>query len=163
MRIGVLSDTHNRLKQTRLATQRLLDEGAKYLLHAGDIGQNVLDFLERLPVRTIAVLGNTDMSLNVEYCRNVIVQKEPYYFSLGSKTFKLMHHPYYLTPDSDIVVYGHLHRFECQKAKSLFLNPGEVCAREKPRIECAMLDTVNMSVEYHYYEQERWKKEEICP
>ena len=56
-------------------------------------------------------------------------------------TFKLMHLPYHLTPDSDVIIFGHTHIFECDyKNKTLFLNPGEVCAREKPLIECLQLE-----------------------
>ena len=52
-----------------------------------------------------------------------------------------MHLPYHLTPDSDVIIFGHTHIFECDyKNKTLFLNPGEVCAREKPLIECLQLE-----------------------
>jgi predicted phosphodiesterase len=52
-----------------------------------------------------------------------------------------MHLPYHLTPDSDVIIFGHTHIFESDyKNKTLFLNPGEVCAREKPLIECLQLE-----------------------
>jgi predicted phosphodiesterase len=77
-----------------------------------------------------------------------------------------MHLPYHLTPDSDIVIFGHTHEFECDyKNKTLFLNPGEVCAREKPLIECAKLEiNENEYIITRYYKninEENFKKEEI--
>ena len=53
-----------------------------------------------------------------------------------------MHLPYHLIPDVDIVIFGHTHIFEKKdyKNKTLFINPGEVCAREKPLIECVKLE-----------------------
>jgi predicted phosphodiesterase len=72
-----------------------------------------------------------------------------------------MHHPYFLTPDCDVVIYGHLHKFECEKRKALFLNPGEICAREKPLIESALLDTKTLEVEYVYKDSD-WKIKRVC-
>ena len=43
--------------------------------------------------------------------------------------------------DADIVVFGHTHIFENDyKNNTLFVNPGEVCAREKPLMECVQLE-----------------------
>jgi putative phosphoesterase len=160
--IGVISDTHDKLELTQRIVEYLLSHNISHLIHAGDIGQRVADYLARLPIKTVAVYGNTDTALHAPG-GNLILQKQPYYFKIGSTTFKLMHQPYFLTPDSDVVIYGHLHTFECKKAKSLFLNPGEVCAREKPRSECALLDPKTLAVEYHYYENEQFFSEKVCP
>ena len=161
MKIGIISDTHNKVANTQEAVAKLQEEGISYLIHAGDIGQDVLDFLDSLNITTIAVYGNTDTGLDAEGLQKVRLYKQPYYFKIGKTTFKLMHQPYFLTPDSDVVIFGHLHTFSCEKAKSLFINPGEVCAREKPRIECALLDLDTMRVMY-LYKEKTWKSEEVC-
>ncbi len=159
MKIGIISDTHNTLGNTKEAVEQLLANHISYLIHAGDIGQDVLDYLDTIEIPTIAVYGNTDRGLRSP--KRVILQKPPYYFKIGNITMKLMHEPYYLTPDSDIIIYGHLHRFECKKAKSLYINPGEVCAREKPRIECALLDLDTMAATY-LYKEHHWRNEKVC-
>ena len=159
MNIGIISDTHNKLSNTKEAVKQLLNKQIAYLIHAGDIGEDVLNYLDSLEIPTIAVYGNTDRSLQPP--KRVILQKPPYYFKIGSTTFKLMHEPYYLTPDSDIIIYGHLHKFECQRAKSLYINPGEVCAREKPIIECALLDLDTMVVTY-LYKEHKWNSKKVC-
>ena len=160
--IGIISDTHDKLEQTQKMVEYLRGLGISYLIHAGDIGQSVANYLAALPIKTVAVYGNTDTSLQ-NPGGNLILQKQPYYFKIGSTTFKLMHQPWFLSPDSDVIIYGHLHKFECQKAKSLFLNPGEVCAREKPRSECATLDLQSLAVEYHYYENDQFFTQKVCP
>ena len=77
----------------------------------------------------------------VDLTSNYNIKQEPYYFKIKDTTFKLMHLPYYLTPDSDVVIFGHTHIFECDyKNNTLYINPGEVCAREKPSIECVQLE-----------------------
>ncbi len=163
MKIGIISDTHNRLAYTKEAIDKLLSHDVAYLLHAGDIGQKVLDYLDILDIPTVAVFGNTDRGL--QPAKRVNLQKAPYYFKIKNTTFKLMHEPYYLTPDSDIIIYGHLHKFECKKAKSLYINPGEVCAREKPLIEMALLDLSNKNLYYFNKElgSSNWSQKRVCP
>jgi predicted phosphodiesterase len=43
MKIGVLSDTHNHLRETRRALDLLVQHGATHLVHCGDAGQDVVD------------------------------------------------------------------------------------------------------------------------
>ena len=76
-----------------------------------------------------------------------------------------MHLPYYLSPDSDVVIFGHTHMFEQEyKNKTLFVNPGEVCAREKPLIECVQLEiNENEYIISRYFKkinEKNFKKEE---
>lgn len=77
-----------------------------------------------------------------------------------------MHLPFYLTGDSDIVIFGHTHIFESDyKNGTLFLNPGEVCAREKPLAECVLLEIKENEYIINYYSKDinknELKKEEI--
>ena len=63
-----------------------------------------------------------------------------------------MHLPFYMSPDADIVIFGHTHTFECDfKNNTLFLNPGEACARNKPLMEFVMLDIDNNNYNVIYY------------
>jgi predicted phosphodiesterase len=77
-----------------------------------------------------------------------------------------MHLPFYLNGQSDVVIYGHTHYFEHEYTnKTLFLNPGELCARNKPLIECVLLEINENEYIIHYYsrhiEQEDFEKKEI--
>lgn len=59
MIIGILSDTHGDVDMTRRAVKLLLDRGAEYLIHCGDVGgEAVLDQMAGTP--GAFVFGNND-------------------------------------------------------------------------------------------------------
>ena len=141
MKIGILSDSHLKSDYTKEVIDFLKEINSEYLVHAGDLCiEKNLKLLEESELKYIAVFGNNDRYL-VDLTSNYNIKQEPYYFKIKDTTFKLMHLPYYLTPDSDVVIFGHTHIFECDyKNNTLYINPGEVCAREKPSIECVQLE-----------------------
>ena len=141
MKIGILSDSHLKSDYTKEVIDFLKEIKSDYLVHAGDLCvEKNLKLLEESELKYIAVFGNNDRYL-VDLTSNYNIKQEPYYFKIKDTTFKLMHLPYYLTPDSDVVIFGHTHIFECDyKNNTLYINPGEVCAREKPLIECVQLE-----------------------
>jgi putative phosphoesterase len=144
MKIGILSDTHSKVNKARKALDFLIENGAEFIIHAGDIVEReILELLANCNKRYVAVYGNNDAHL-VHYHNNYNLVQEPYYFKLADTTFKLMHLPFYLTPDAEVIIFGHTHLFEVEyKGSSLYINPGEVCARNKPLSECAMLSVEN--------------------
>lgn len=141
MKIGVLSDSHLKSDYTKDVIDFLKSEGCEYLIHAGDLCiEKNLELLEKSDLKYIAVFGNNDRNL-FELSSSYNIKQEPYYFKIKDIKFKLMHLPYYLTSDADVVIFGHTHVFENDyKNNTLFVNPGEVCAREKPLIECVQLE-----------------------
>lgn len=141
MKIGILSDSHLKSDYTKEVIDFLKEIKSDYLVHTGDlcIEKNLL-LLEESELKYVAVFGNNDRNL-LNLTSSYNIKQEPYYFKIKDITFKLMHLPYYLSPDSEVVIFGHTHVFECDyKNKTLFINPGEVCAREKPLIECVQLE-----------------------
>ncbi len=141
MKIGIISDTHTKVKKAARAIDALIADGAEFMLHAGDIVDvEVLRLLHESGLRYEAVYGNNDAHLSMFHEQFNLVQ-EPYYFKLADTKFKLMHLPFYMTPDTDIIIFGHTHEFSLQFVNNtLFLNSGEVCARNKPLSEWAMLE-----------------------
>lgn len=141
MKIGILSDSHKKSDYTKEVIELLKELNSEYLVHAGDLCiEKNLKLLKKSKLKYVAVFGNNDKDLlNLESEYNI--KQEPYYFQIKDIKFKLMHLPYYMAPDSQIVISGHTHMFECEyKNKTLYINPGEVCAREKPLIECVQLE-----------------------
>lgn len=141
MKIGLLSDTHTKKGRSQKIIDHLKGEGAEFLIHAGDIVKpEILEQLKASGLRYIAVYGNNDAALH-EYHNKYNLVQEPHYFKLSGVKFKLMHLPFYMSADAEVVIFGHTHVFECDfKTKTLFLNPGEACARDKPYSSCAMLE-----------------------
>lgn len=64
MKIGILSDTHNHLPETRRALDLLLKHNAGHLVHCGDAGEDVMDLLSATclehNLRAHVALGNCD-------------------------------------------------------------------------------------------------------
>lgn len=142
MRIGIMSDTHKKLGRAKKAVDLLIQKGAEFIVHAGDIVRvELLEYLEEKNIRYVAVLGNNDYHLYDAVDKFNLVT-EPYYFKLANKTWKLMHYPKYMFPlDTDIIVYGHTHDVDITfNGKNLILNPGEVCARDHGFSTCMTLD-----------------------
>lgn len=59
MRLGILSDTHDRAPAMKAAVALLQEHQAQYLIHCGDIGsEHMLDYLAGLP--SAFIFGNND-------------------------------------------------------------------------------------------------------
>ena len=140
MKIGVLSDPHRRSDLQQEAIEKLKSEGAEVLLHAGDLClEENLRQLEESGLPYAAVFGNNDRSL-LPLASRYRIRPEPWHFKVGTLKVKMMHLPYHMSPDADLIVYGHTHRFAAEVQNgTLFLNPGEICAREKPLSEAALI------------------------
>ena len=162
MKIGILSDTHKKLGRAKKVIDLLVENGAEYFIHAGDICEvEVLRYLVEKKLPYVAVYGNNDSNM-VQYHDEFNLVQEPHLFKIQDVTFKLMHLPYYMSPETDIVVFGHTHTFECDfKNGTLFINPGEACARNKPISECVMLsvekDSFKIEAFYRELKTDEWK------
>jgi len=157
MKIAILSDSHRKTTLTLQAIEMLKSKGAQYLLHAGDLEiQENLDILKNSGLPYVSVFGNNDSNL-IQYSNHYNINQEPYYFKIKEGTFKLMHIPNYLTPDSDVVIFGHTHNFYQEyNNNTLFINPGEVCARNKDLTQCVLLEIQEDKyiIEYNYKKPE---------
>lgn len=125
MRIGLISDTHGKLRPQVFEVFSDVD----LIMHAGDIGPlNIITELEALaPVH--AVLGNTDswelqprvkemVELELEGKRILLVHGH----QIGAPTAERLTTSY---PSADIIVYGHTHRPRVDDVKGrLVINPG---------------------------------------
>jgi uncharacterized protein len=160
LKVAVLSDSHNKVDLTKEAIDFLKSQGAQYLVHAGDLClRENLELLKESTLPYVCVYGNNDSSL-VRLSNEYKIENEPYFFKIEDIKFKLMHLPFYLNADSDVVIFGHTHIFESEyKEGTLFLNPGEICAREKPLSECVLLEINPNEYIINYYSRNINKKE----
>jgi len=154
MKIGIISDTHSKVQRAKESLDLLLENGAEFIIHAGDIGEyETLELLKNCGKRYVCVYGNNDAHLAPYHNKFNLVQ-EPHYFKLADTKFKLMHLPFYMTPDTEVVLFGHTHEFQSEFIEgTLFLNPGESCARNKPFSECVMLEVKKKKFEVTYYKK----------
>lgn len=167
MKIGIISDSHKKVGLTNDAIEFLKNENAEYLVHAGDLViEDNLKLLKNSGLPYISVFGNNDAGL-LHLSQKYSIKKEPYYFMIEGYKFKLMHLPFYMSgDDADVIIYGHLHEFEHEfKNGKLFLNPGELCARNKPISEFVLLEISDSEYIINYYfknkNEKNYKKDEI--
>jgi uncharacterized protein len=125
MRIGLISDTHGKLRREVFDLFADVD----IILHAGDVGPpSIVTELESIaPVH--AVLGNTDswelrprvremVELELEGFRILVIHGH----QLGSPTADRLRAAY---PRADIIVYGHTHRQRVDRVDGMMVvNPG---------------------------------------
>ncbi|HEY2851292.1 MAG TPA: metallophosphoesterase family protein [Gemmatimonadaceae bacterium] len=121
-RIGLISDTHG------LVRPDVFDalQGVELILHAGDVGDGVLEELETIaPVS--AVYGNTDPTDDARLAQviertidNVRVHVS-HGHELGSPTPERLLAKY----EADVIVYGHTHQQKVVESDGrLVVNPG---------------------------------------
>ena len=160
MKIGILSDSHRKTTLHKEALEYLLLQGVEYLLHAGDIMlEEHLQMLEETNLPYACVYGNNDTAL-ISLHGKYNIFKEPYYLKIEDLKVKIMHLPYFMSADADMVVSGHTHVFEASlNSGTLFINSGEVCAREKPLTECAVVEVRDGNFDVTHYFRELNKKD----
>ncbi len=119
IRIGLISDTHGLMRQQALSVLR----GSDFIVHAGDIGEGVLDPLAIIAPVT-AVRGNNDRA---PWAANI---HETETLRFGEITLHALHDLSHLAIDPgaagvDVVVSGHSHKpkIECRSGV-LYVNPG---------------------------------------
>lgn len=126
MRLGIISDTHGRVRAEVHDVFKEVD----LILHAGDVGgEEVLTELALLAPVT-AVYGNTDASelrrrlpqvaeLSLDGFRFVVTHGDQF----GSPTPEVLKRAY---PEADVIVYGHTHQALIRDLHdfSVVLNPG---------------------------------------
>jgi len=152
LKIGIISDSHRKPGRANRALKLLMDSGAEHFIHAGDIvDEEMLKHLQSSKLPYTAVFGNNDRHL-WQLREKYNLHTEPYYFELSGLKFKLMHIPVYLVPDVDVIIFGHTHtKYINHSGKALFINPGEVCARNKDISECVMLEVLSEKFITTYY------------
>ena len=126
MRLGIISDTHGKLRPEVLDAFAEVDQ----ILHGGDVGPvELLYQLARLaPV--IAVYGNVDGLEVRKRCPQVarleldgFIVVVTHGDQFGSPTPGILHREF---PDAEIIVYGHTHeaRLELVDRTVTVMNPG---------------------------------------
>jgi len=120
--IGLISDTHGLVRPSVFDALA----GVELILHAGDVGEGVLEELRGIaPVR--AVFGNTDPMDDLELMSSIEMEHEgvrihvSHGHELGSPTPQKLLAQY----GADVIVYGHTHKQLVVNADQRWVvNPG---------------------------------------
>jgi putative phosphoesterase len=125
--VGLISDTHGLVRASVFDALA----GVELILHAGDVGEGVLEELEAIaPVR--AVFGNTDPPGDPRLAESLELEIDgvrihvSHGHELGAPTPQKLLAAY----AADVIVYGHTHRqLVTRVGGTLVVNPGAAGAR----------------------------------
>jgi putative phosphoesterase len=157
MRIGIVSDTHNHLRNVHRIVDLFAKAEVERVVHTGDITQaKTLEPFASLAAPFHGVYGNNDLereSLESAATRlGLRLSEPPLHLEWANRRIVVVHDPRDLTDErlaaSDVALHGHDHRrtFE-QRHGAWVMNPGE-CAGHVPGLNAVgVLDLVSLESE----------------
>lgn len=154
MRIGVISDTHDRVPKIEKTVAFFNEKNVAATLHCGDFCSpfSLMPYRE-LNAPLYAVFGNNDGEkagiIKLFADHGWTLNERPWFFSLDGKKIAMLHEPARLKTlaqggEYDLIVYGHTHERRFEKINgSLALNPGEGCGWVNGTASIAIVDLVS--------------------
>jgi len=157
MRIGVVSDTHNNLKNVSRIVELFNAAGVERVVHTGDITQaKTLEVLARLHAPLVGVYGNNDQerqSLDEAALRcGIELVEPPLELCWGRRRIVVVHDPRDLAaslqPDHHIALHGHTHlHVHEERQRSLVFNPGECAGHLTGHNAIGIVDLTTLAIE----------------
>jgi putative phosphoesterase len=169
MRIGLLSDTHDRVPAVRALLHEMVAGGVSLVMHAGDYcSPFVLQPFHDLSVPLIGVFGRNDGDRNAlaAAARTGFGAAElfesPHSVELGGKAVLLVHDLADVQQRSveqhQLVVHGFTHVPEMKtRGETLLVNPGEACGWLHGAPTAAILDLDTRAVEFLKLPAAEWR------
>ena len=163
MLIGVVSDTHNNLKNINQIISLFNKENVEVVIHTGDIANaNSLRKFSSLNPALIGVYGNNDRN---EIGLEEVAEKYSFDFDpppkiikLSNKKIAIFHEPELIeatlakNSDIDIVLHGHTHRYKEEHLNNtLIFNPGESAGMLKGKNTIGVIDLSNMNIKRIFF------------
>ena len=159
MKIGIMSDTHDRLDAVDQAIEFFNREGVKHVLHAGDlVSPFVAPRFAKLKANLHYVWGNNEGDRGFITVKFGEIGVKPLgdfgSLELGGRKIALLHGTSEPVVESlaksglfDAVVRGHTHRAGVLEGETLVINPGEVCGYLSGKQTVAILDLKPLKAE----------------
>lgn len=159
MRIGIVSDTHDNMRQIARAVEFFNRENVDLVLHAGDfVSPFAVGGFESLKMGLIGVFGNNDGDKILLLNRlgdSGELHEDYHEMELEGKKVVMMHQPKFLealvaSGKYDLIIYGHTHKIDVRECPSLVVNPGECCGWITGNSTVAVVDLDTMKVDIHH-------------
>ena len=156
MLLGVVSDTHNNLKNIDQIISLFNNEEINSVIHTGDItNSKSLEKFSALDADLIGVYGNNDRNEvgleDIAIQNNFLFQEPPSLISLCDKNIAIFHEPDMISSflsenkDIDIVIHGHTHRYRHEIVNDVLLfNPGESAGTQKGKNAIGLINLNNL-------------------
>ena len=158
MRVGVVSDTHNNLKNCSMLVELFNEAAVDRVIHTGDITQaKTLEVFSNLNAPLWGVYGNNDIGERESLVKaasllDFEIIDPPMKLSWAGRELVVVHDPLELqmvnVEDYDIVLHGHTHRQVIDYIDGrLTFNPGECAGHMAGFNAIGVLDLVNMKTQ----------------
>lgn len=157
MRIGVVSDTHNNLKNVRRIVELFNDAGVDRVIHTGDISQpKTLDVLADLRAPLHGVFGNNDQERsaldNASSRHGFNFVDPPLHLHWHARHIIVVHDPLefgdHLAPHHVLALHGHTHLYRHEQiADTLIFNPGECAGHMQGYNAVGVVDLTTLTTE----------------
>lgn len=151
MKIGIIADTHDHVRNVEKALDRFADRGVEIVLHAGDVvAPFAAKALARFEGPLHAVFGNNDGE-RAGLSKVLDIGRPPREFDLGGRKVVLAHDPGEipgeLARSAEVIVTGHTHEPEIAPGGRVRINPGEAGGWLTGRATCVVLDTETLKAD----------------
>ena len=157
MKIGVVCDTHNNVKNVTQIVELFNEARVDRVIHTGDITKGTtLDLFGALKCPLYGVFGNNDLERE---CLEVSIanhgfefQDPPLRLNWHGRSILVVHDPAMLDrldlDDSELVLHGHTHLIrEERTSERLIFNPGECAGQMVGYNAIGVVDLTNLDVE----------------
>ena len=160
MRIGIVSDTHNNIKNVKKVIELFNISRVEKVIHTGDITQpKVLTQFKDLQAPLYGVFGNNDqeragLEQEIE-ARGFYFQDPPLLLNWKERDIIVVHDPLEFEGHlrgQDLAIHGHTHRYRKEQIDgTLFFNPGESAGMMEGRNAIGIVDLKTMSAEIQLF------------
>jgi hypothetical protein len=168
MRVGLISDTHDRLPAIAELVDQMQAAGVGMVLHAGDYcSPFALKAFEETHMSLAGVFGRNDgdpqgLLSRAQAGFGAELFESPHSFEIGGRRILLIHDIGDVQRRSvtshDIVIHGSTHQQEMKtRGETLIVNPGEACGWLYGTPSAAILDLDSRHVEFLSLTGPQWK------
>ena len=162
MKIGIVSDTHNNLRNVNRIVELFNESGVERVIHTGDITQaKTLEVFAHLAMPMYGVYGNNDEGErdSLEAAVNAhgfVFRDPPFVLQWHQRSIMVVHDPLefggHLNDSHDLALHGHTHLYRYEQSRvngagQVIFNPGECAGHMKGFNAIGVLDLADLSAE----------------
>mgnify|MGYP006111190035 FL=1 len=163
MLVGVVSDTHNNIKNIKKIIALFNEEQVDLVIHTGDISKSTtLEIFSNLNSPLVGVFGNNDRIEEglKEVCEvyDFNFQEPPLSLTLENKKVAVFHEPELIEgyikdhQDTDLILHGHTHRYKEEKVGDIiYFNPGESAGSMEGKSAIGLINMRNLKIKRIFF------------
>ena len=163
MLIGVVSDTHNNIKNIKKIIDLFNEAQVELVIHTGDISKaETLKIFSALDCPLMGVFGNNDRLEEglQEVCKenNFTFQEPPLSLILDNKKIAVFHEPELIDDyikdhqNIDVILHGHTHRYKEEIIENtIYFNPGESAGSLEGKSAIGLINTDDLKIKRLFF------------